>query len=275
MSAKRLLATLILILAIAAGVCADEGPLILITNDDGIGSEGIRALAVEMAKLGEVVVVAPLNNSSGVGHGITYRVPISYGQSENFEGIEAWWVDALPATCVRWGIDTRFAGRLPDLIVSGINDGTNLGEAVYYSGTVGAAREGALCGVPSIAVSMDRGELMDYSGAAVRIRKIAGALLSMDDKPLLLNVNIPAGRIDESTELRVTKLSDIRWRVDYHDRESPRGGRYFWITYAGDHPPEAGSDAEALALGAITVTPLKLKVVDPEEVESLREALNR
>lgn len=248
-----------LLLAASIMACAEEGrPLILVCNDDGIESEGIRHLAAEMAKLGDVVVAAPLHNSSGVGHGITYRVPISYGRYEKLEGLEAWWIDALPASCARWALDTRFEGREVDLVVSGINDGANLGAAVYYSGTVGAAREGALYGAVAIAVSMDRGQEMDYAGAAARTLDIARSALALKRKPLLLNVNFPAGKIGPATPVEITNLTENRWKVVYDIRSNPQGGNYFWITYEESAEPESGSDAAAVREGCISVTPLLL-----------------
>jgi 5'-nucleotidase len=251
----------------------DARPLILVSNDDGVQSEGIKALAGELEKLGDVVVVAPLHNSSGVGHGITYKTPISYGPYDQLDGLEAWWVDALPASCVRWGLDTRFGGRSVDLVVSGINDGSNLGAGIYYSGTVGAAREGALYGTAAIAVSMEHEPVMDYAGASARIREIAAAALDTGRKPLLLNVNFPAGKIDASTPVEITTLTRMRWPVDYHDRANPRGGNYFWITFGGGGIPEVGSDAAAVAAGHISVTALTLFETDKETSDLLAEYL--
>jgi 5'-nucleotidase len=265
------LAVLVLGSAILQG--EDARPLILVSNDDGVQSEGIKALATELKKLGEVIVVAPLHNSSGVGQGITYRTPISYGSYAQLDGLEAWWVDALPASCVRWALDTRFGGRSVDLVVSGINDGSNLGAGIYYSGTVGAAREGALYGTAAIAVSMEHGAVMDYAGASARIRKIAAVALDTGRKPLLLSVNFPAGKIDTSTPVEITTLTRMRWPVEYHDRVNPRGGNYFWITFGEGDTPEAGSDAAAVAAGRISVTALPLLETDKETAALLAEHL--
>ena len=267
---KELLLTAVGITALFfSPVCAQERPLILVCNDDGIESPGIKALVTEMAVLGEVVVVAPLRNCSGVGHGITYREPINYGRSYDFGGIEAWWVDALPATCVRWGIDTRLGSRLPDLAVSGINDGSNLGYAVYYSGTIGAAREAAIAGIPALAVSMESGEEMDLQGAAARMRLIAEKILAAERKPLLLNINFPSGPIGADRELRLAILTKSRWSVDYHPRESPRGGDYFWITFGSGAQPEDGSDAAVLEAGAISLTPVIVDLTGHDAIEEL------
>ncbi len=273
MNRKVLLVVLSLLVLPILVVAEDERPLILVSNDDGIESEALKILAIELTRLGEVAVAAPKHNSSGVGHGITYRVPITYGRYDGIPGVTAWWVEALPATCVRWAIDTCLGGRKPNLVVSGINDGVNIGVGVYYSGTVGAAREGAFSSTVAIAASMDRGEVMDYAGAAARIRQIAARVLELERRPLLLNVNFPMGIIDESRQVSVTRLADIRWDAIYHDRESPRGGRYFWITYASSQKPEEGSDAAALADGMISITPLIVKATDEALMQDVREAI--
>ena len=267
---KRNLPAFILLIAFcAAALGQEQRPLILVTNDDGISSEALCPLVEEMAKLGDLILVAPKNNSSGVGHGITYREPIAYGRSDAFGPVEAWWVDALPASCVRWALATRTSGRLPDLVVSGINNGSNLGEAIYYSGTVGAAREGALAGCPAIALSMNRGATMDYRGAAAKAREIAEAVLGLGGRRVLLNVNFPAGEIGPETSLELTSLTAVRWRDEYHDRENPRGGRYFWITTIPGGEPEAGSDAAAVNDGKISITPLLIMATDAEAAEEL------
>lgn len=275
MKKRQLTLASLLLLILVCTIYAHERPLILITNDDGIESPGLKALALELTKLGDVVIAAPKNNRSGVGHGITYRVPIAYGRSDSFPGIIAWWVDALPATCVRWALDTRLGGRNPDLVVSGINNGSNLGDAVYYSGTIGAAREAALTGSPAIAVSMESGRDMDLAGAARLVKVIAEKILKMENPPRLLNVNFPKGKIDKETKLRLTRLTKARWRIVYHDRVSPRGGNYFWITFDEGVEPEAGSDAEAVKSGAVSITPLFLDLTMPERMEALRKAVSR
>ena len=273
MKRRYLLAVVMMVAFCAAAHGQEQRPLILVANDDGIGSVGLLPLAEEMAKLGEVIVVAPKSNRSGVGHGITYRDPVAYGSSDDFGTLEAWWVDALPASCVRWGLATRTGGRLPDLVVSGINDGSNMGEAIYYSGTVGAAREGALAGCSAIAFSINRGPEVDYSGAAARAREIAAAVLALGERRVLLNVNFPAGKIGPETAMEFTTLTAVRWRDEYHDRANPRGGHYYWITNSPGGAPEAGSDTAAVIAGKISITPLLIMATDAEAAEELSGAL--
>lgn len=273
---KTLLISMILLFTVKAFAVIDERPLILISNDDGYNKEGIHALALEFSKFGQVIVVAPLNNASGVGHGITYRIPISFGKSDHIDGVEVYWVDALPATCVRWAMDVVFEQRKPDLIISGINRGENVGMGVYYSGTVGAAREGAFTGVPAIAVSMASGNDVDLAGGAAATLRIAKTYLTMENRPPMLNINLPVGKIIESTPWKITRLTQVRWKTDYDERTNPQtGGKYFWITFAENNPSEPGSDSYELARGAISITPLILDITSTEGMAALSTALAR
>lgn len=160
---------------------------VLITNDDGIGADGLRALAAALAPLGRVTVVAPAEESSAVGHGLTVRRPLRLRE------VEPGWhaVDGTPADCVHVAVN-EILGCVPDLVASGINNGLNVGDDVTYSGTVAAALEGVLFGAPGIAVSLQRGPRMDYAGAGWIARRLAEAALS-GKLPVrtLLNVNIP------------------------------------------------------------------------------------
>lgn len=260
----------ILLFAVNAFAAFDERPLILISNDDGYDTPGISALALEFSKFGQVIVVAPLHNASGVGHGITYKTPISFGKSDHIDGVEVYWVDALPASCVRWALDTLFKQRRPDLVISGINSGENVGMGVYYSGTVGAAREAAFTGTPAIAVSMASGKEIDLAGGAAATLRIARIYLTMPNPPPLLNINLPAGKISETTPVKITHLTLIRWEANYDVRTNPRtGGKYFWITFAGSNTAEPGSDSFELEHGAITITPLIVDVTSTKGITDL------
>jgi 5'-nucleotidase len=259
----------IVLLILSLFAAAQERPLILISNDDGYSTEGIRALAAEFQKLGTVIVVAPRTNASGVGHGITYRTPVFYGEAQKIGDAPVWWVDALPATCVRWALDTRFEGKRPDLIVSGINRGENIGWAVYYSGTLGAAREGAFEGIPAIAVSMAaRGN--DWAGGAAVARRIAEQYLDMAQKPALLNINLPEGMLTEATPVQVTTLATVRFPTSYDNRVSPRDGlSYYWTIIGDPDTAPAGTDLHALQQGAVSVTPLIVDATDRSAMSAL------
>lgn len=275
MRRARCLQIFILIAFSVSLAIAQERPLILVANDDGYSTEGIRALALEFQKMGDVLVVAPRTNASGVGHGITYRTPVFFGEAEKIGDARVIWVDALPATCVRWALDTQFAERKPDLVVSGINRGENIGWAVYYSGTLGAAREGAFDGIPAIAVSMaSRGR--DWTGAAAIARGIAEGYLAMARKPALLNVNIPEGPLSETTPIVIATLATVRFPTAYDTRTSPRdGGTYYWTILGDPEAAPAGTDLHELQRGAVTVTPLIVDSTDRDAIGALADLTKR
>jgi len=229
---------------------------ILVSNDDGIFSPGIKALGLAMRALGEVYVVAPDVERSAVGHGITVRHPLRFKhtQSAGFGEIPAYRVDGTPADCVVLGV--HLLGR-PDLLVSGINIGANLGLDLTHSGTVAAALEGASLGIPSIAFSLDTsGEELNFARAAewaVRLaRRVAERGLP---KGVLLNVNFPAAA---PKGVLVTRLSTHRFEDRVVERLDPEGRPYYWIAGAPVGEEEEGTDLWAVRRGYISVTPVSL-----------------
>jgi 5'-nucleotidase len=240
--------------------------LILLTNDDGIQAPGLVAMYRELVRLGEVHVVAPETVQSAAGHGITVSVPLltSKVTVENaFTGIA---VDGRPADCVKLAI-AKLLPRAPDLVVSGMNSGTNVGINVIYSGTVAAAIEAAFLGLPSIAVSLLlRNPIpVDYARAAVlareTIEKIVGAGLAPGN---VVNVNIPALRADEAPAgTKFVRQCTRPWVDTYEQRQDPRGRDYFWNSSVFTlGTTEADTDVAALRDNYITVTPLQFDLTD-------------
>ncbi len=226
-------------------------PTILVTNDDGYRSEGIVALADALRAVGDVTIVAPIEEASAIGHALTLRRPL---RLEKISG-SVYAVDGTPTDCVNVAI-THVFKRLPDLVVSGINKGWNLGDDVTYSGTVAGAFEGALLGVQSIAVSLrqTRGDY-DFRPAAQAAAMLAGALLS---RPLpartFLNVNVPKG---QPKGLRATVQAKRNHITSVAERHDPKGRSYFWIEEGqNDWHPHDRSDYEMVREGYISVTPL-------------------
>jgi 5'-nucleotidase len=230
-------------------------PLILISNDDGIFAAGIAALVGPLEELGEVVVVAPDRERSATSHALTLASPLRAHEIK-----PGWWsVDGTPADCVYLATH-HLCPRKPALVVSGINNGYNLGADFFYSGTVAAAVEGALRGIPSVAFSMDRGGGPDDLARAARFaRALAHAILSEGLPPkTLLSVNVPRG---ELAGYRWTRLGDRIYRDQVDERTDPRGGKYFWIggpAVSVDGSPD--SDGLACQHGIVSVTPLDLDV---------------
>jgi 5'-nucleotidase len=230
-------------------------PLILISNDDGIHAPGIRALAARLADLGEVWVVAPDGNRSAMSHAITLDHPLRAIETQ-----PRWWaIDGTPADCVYLGM-LEILPRKPDLVVSGINDGYNLGSDFFYSGTVAAAVEAAIRGCPAFAISLERGAPEGLRPAADFAHALAHAIL-VEGLPggsgALLNVNVP--NHGPLRGYRWTRLGQRLYRDQVEKRTDPRGRRYFWIggpaLPSGDGPDADGAAVEA---SVVSVTPLDL-----------------
>jgi len=231
--------------------------LILLTNDDGIYAPGLAAMERELRRLGEVCVVAPATEQSGVGHAITYLMPLIVKDVFKGEKRWGWAVEGSPADCVKIGI-TEFCPRRPDLVVSGINSGLNAGINVLYSGTVAAAIEGAFFGITSIAVSLEFHEQAPFEQAAVLARRIIEQILAREDHQAeLFNLNIPTAALRGKPQVAVVPMDVMPYGDGFEKRIDPWGREYFWMT--GSPPPRlAGTetDLSALAAGMITLTPL-------------------
>jgi len=243
-------------------------PLILVTNDDGVQSEGIHVLAEAMRQLGEVVVVGPLQEASAIGHALTLRRPLRIETLR--ESVYA--VDGTPTDCVNIGCEIILK-RLPDLVVSGINKGWNLGDDITYSGTVSGALEGALLGVPGIAVSLRRTPTYDFGPSADAAATVARMVLSQGIPPrTFLNINVPAGT---PKGLRVTTQAKRNHVTQIDSRTDPRGNPYYWIEEALDeyHPDSGRSDYEAVMDGYTSVTPLQPDMTAYDMLERLVKEL--
>jgi 5'-nucleotidase len=223
---------------------------ILVTNDDGYRSEGILALADALRPLGDVTIVAPMTEASAIGHALTLRHPLRLEHISD----KLFAVDGTPTDCVNIAVTQIFRG-LPDLVVSGINKGWNLGDDVTYSGTVSGALEAALLGIPAMAVSLRFSRAFDFSHAA---RASAGLAESLFDAPLpsrtFLNINVPKG---EPKGYRVTVQAKRNHITSVAERHDPKGRPYYWIEEGQDtwHPHDR-SDYQAVQDGYVSVTPL-------------------
>jgi len=250
---------------------------ILVVNDDGIHSPGIRALAEACGELGDVQVVAPLVEQSGVSHRITYRHPLMV--HEIFENGKhyGWAVDGSPADCTKMGI-LEFCPRRPDLIVSGINSGANVGINVIYSGTVAAAIEGAFFGITSIAVSLAQGTPPDYTTTAKRAVPLIQQLLeAIPDKGRLWNINFPDSTKDGPRGVKVCGMGVRRHSDSLEKRLDPRGRPYYWsgIDPPQNHELDAGSDVAELRQNHVTVTPLHFDLTEPGVMADISDRIFR
>ncbi|BAS27596.1 5'/3'-nucleotidase SurE [Limnochorda pilosa] len=251
---------------------------ILVTNDDGVHAPGLRALAGELARVGEVVVVAPDRERSGAAHAITVHTPLRVSRVEWGEGIVAYAVDGTPTDCVKLGMEALVDGGCGDrgcqAVVSGINRGPNLGTDVIYSGTVSGALEGHLQGVPAIAASLDSFTAREesYRPAARVVRELLGELLSGRwERPPLLNVNVPGLPPEAIRGVRITRLGVRRYRNVFHRREDPRGRVYYWLAgEAVDLDERPDTDARSVREGYVSVTPLRFDLTDAARMARLR-----
>lgn len=225
--------------------------MILLTNDDGVHSDGLKALAEALRPLGEITIVAPLQEASAIGHALTLRRPLRLETLDT----NVFGVDGTPTDCVNIAVTTVLR-RLPDLIVSGINKGWNLGDDITYSGTVSGALEGALLGVPSIAVSLERSRHpFDFRESARAAAIVAGAVLQRGlPARTFLNINVPRRR---PKGFRVTVQGRRNHVTTVDERTDPRGQAYFWIEEGENHwESHDRSDYQAVVEGYISVTPL-------------------
>lgn len=207
-------------------------PLILVSNDDGITSLGIRTLVEVMQELGEVVVVAPDSPQSGMGHAITIGEPLRLHATPIFEGVKAYECSGTPADCVKLGKHYVLKDRTPDLVVSGINHGSNTSISVLYSGTMSAAIEGAIEGIPSIGFSLcDFASDADFSHVRSYVKQIASNVLANGlPKGVALNVNFPKKSEETLKGVRICRQTNGKWQEEFDKRKDPHGRSYFWLS---------------------------------------------
>lgn len=243
---------------------------ILISNDDGVSSPGIAALQRSLAELDEVWVVAPDRDQSAVSHAVTLSRPLRI--EEISPRVLA--IDGTPTDCINLAVNGILRQR-PRLIVSGINCGANLGDDVTYSGTVSAAMEGTLLGIPSIAVSLVTRERQgcNYESAARFSRNLAQALLERRlPADTLLNVNVPSVAEEQIRGVRFTRQGKRRFGDAIVENVDPRGRKYYWIGGGElDFIPQQGTDFEAISDGCISVTPLHLDLTNYRSLQELHD----
>jgi 5'/3'-nucleotidase len=244
-----------------------QQPIILVSNDDGIHAAGIRALCEALERIGDVWVVAPETERSATSHAITLDRPLRLRE----HGAQKYALDGTPVDCVYLGMYGLLKERRPDIVVAGINHGANLGSDAFYSGTVGAAREGALRGTPALAVSLAGGHGSGFAFAAELACEVVQAILARGtEAPRLLSMNIPEGQV---RGIRVTTLGKRSYYDQVEVRTDPRGRAYYWIGGPGSRTEMIpGSDGEALAQGYAALTPLTLDLglIAAEEQERSR-----
>ena len=233
-------------------------PLILVSNDDGIYAKGITSLVEFVKDLGEIVVVAPTYPQSGMGHAITIHEHIRLDKSDFYGEIEAYECSGTPVDCVKLAKHHILRDRRPDLVLSGINHGSNSSVSVIYSGTMSAAMEGAMEGIPSIGFSLANFEHdADFEPCRKYIRQIVLSALQSDfPEHIALNVNFPKLPESELKGIKVCRQAFARWKEEFENRKDPRGRDYFWLSGSFTNLDEGkDTDESALAQGFVSVVP--------------------
>lgn len=243
-------------------------PLILVTNDDGVFSPGIEALYETMKALGDAIVVAPDRHVSAAGHSLTMCRPLMVNKIRE----NVYCIDGTPTDCVTIALG-KILDRQPDLVVSGINEGGNLGDDVTYSGTVAAAIEGAIMGIPSIAFSLVCSSDFDFTVAAEFSKKVAAKVLKSGlPKDTFLNVNIPKLDKEKIKGIKFTHQGRRIYRDSIRDHYDLKGKKHYWIG-GGKASWNDGNDTDFMAVesGYVSITPLQLDLTNYDTIDFLRE----
>jgi 5'-nucleotidase len=241
-----------------------EQPVILITNDDDITSPGIRALVDAVKDFGRVVVVAPDKPQSGMGHAITIGSPLRMRKMDLFGDIESWQTSGTPVDCVKLAVD-KVLHRKPDICLSGINHGANHSINVLYSGTMSAAMEASIEGIPSIGFSMmDYSYDTDLSAAKQIVAKIVKEVMSKkQEKHFLLNVNIPGGSMKDIKGIKLCKQAYAKYEEDFMERTDPHKKKYYWLTGVfKNFDKSKDTDVWALKHNYVSVVPVQFDLTN-------------
>lgn len=249
---------------------------ILVTNDDGIESPGIAALVRAMQQIADVVVVAPDRQQSAVGHALTIASPLRATPHHRNGQIFGWAINGTPADCVKLGVSSLLQSP-PDMVVSGINHGSNTSVNAIYSGTVSAATEGTLMGIPSMAVSLDDFSMhADFTLAAQVAAHIAAEMHTYQlPKGTLLNVNVPAIAPSRCKGIRITQQGHSVWQDTYERRIDPHGREYFWLSgQLVPVSPLPDADDLLMAEGYVAITPIHYELTNFAVMEQLRSKVS-
>lgn len=246
---------------------------ILVTNDDGINAIGIKELAHSLKKLGEVIIVAPDRERSATGHAITMHQPLRIEKVDFHDSnIDAWSINGTPSDCVKIAVESILSEK-PDIIVSGINNGPNLGTDVLYSGTVSAAIEGALHNIPSLAMSVYGSRAgINYEGATFfSCNLVEIALANKMPNNLVLNINFPSLDKNDIKGIKITELGIRKYQNSYEERKDPMGKSYYWLSGSLIEINNTDtSDVECVKNGYISVTPLHFDLTDYKYINDMK-----
>lgn len=251
---------------------------ILVSNDDGINAPGIHSLVFALEKVADVFVVAPDKEQSATGHAITIHDPLKVTKKYIDDKFFGFAVNGTPADCVKLALCSLMVDNQPDLIVSGVNQGANLGTDIIYSGTVSAATEGTLLGIPAIAISVDSfSRDAKFSVAADAVLDIIEKLNEFNlPEGTLLNVNVPNTERNKIKGWKLTYQGKTKYVEKYVERIDPRGNSYYWIDgELVEREDEIDADFRAVKEGYISITPIHFDVTNYEYLNSVREKMEK
>jgi len=251
----------------------NQRPLILVSNDDGITAPGIRALIDAMKEIGDLLVVAPDKPQSGMGHAITLNSTLRLQRIQDVEGITEYSCSGTPADCVKIAIG-RLLTRKPDLCVSGINHGSNSSINVIYSGTMSAAVEGCIEGIPSVGFSLcDHAHEADFTPCMEVVKTICREILSRGlPEGVCLNVNIPKVPAEELKGTKVCRQAHAVWEETFDERTDPSGRKYYWLTgFFKNLDKEEDTDEFALSQGYVSVVPIGIDFTSHRFLDTLKK----
>jgi 5'-nucleotidase len=247
-------------------------PLILLSNDDGYEAKGLVSLIEIIRSCGDLVVVAPDSPRSGMSTAITVTTPLRIKLVSEEEGLKIFKSNGTPVDCVKLALNQILKDRKPDIVLSGINHGTNSSVAIHYSGTMGAVLEACMNGIPAIGFSLDDHSFdADFCPAGSYIKKITEEVLRNGlPSDCCLNVNIP--QTNDLKGIRLCRQANGRWIEEFEKREHPKGGNYYWLTgnFHNDEPFAPDTDMFALSEGYISVVPSKIDMTSYELLETMK-----
>lgn len=247
---------------------------VLLTNDDSIQANGLAALWSQLKEIADVVVVAPDRERSATGHGITMDMPLRAEKSPLFDG-KSWVVNGTPADCVKLAVNCLLEEK-PDLIIAGINRGSNLGVDIFYSGTVSGALEGTILGFPAMAVSVTEYLNPDYRYAASFIRKLIPKVLETNVcNDTLLNINVPSLAPEDIRGVEITRLGTRKYINSFDARVDPRGKAYYWlggeVVDIVDESSGRDTDVASIQEHKVSITPIQVDLTNYRAMDKLRE----
>jgi 5'-nucleotidase len=247
--------------------------LILLTNDDGVEAKGLKSLINVMSEFGRIVVVSPLDSNSGMSHAITVKLPLRVKKIREGAGITVYGCSGTPVDCVKLAFN-MILDRKPDLLVAGINHGSNTAASIFYSGTMGAALEGCINKIPSIGISLiSHNPDADLAATEYYSKKIIKEVISRGlPESLCLNVNVPKGSIGQIKGIKVCRQNKGYWQEEFDTRTDPQGKKYYWLTgsFFNAEPQAPDTDEWALKNNYVSVVPIHVDLTCYETLSKIK-----